>query len=132
MSDTLPFACEHPERLKAQAHRKRAESHLLFAEAAEARLERANRTVAVLDNLTSAEIAKTLKISKATLSRFVRDGMPVSFAGARRRFDLVAAKNWLAARGPKAAPKPMSTRLVNPEVEVRDYDLGIRGFRRVG
>ncbi len=134
MSDSLHCTSKQPELLEARAHEKRAESEMLFAQAKRAKAER-QLIVPQLEAsaLTSSEACAALKISKATLSRLVADGLPVTFAGTRRRFNLTDVQRWLNQRGSKAAPKPMrqhSTEPAESEGEMCDRDLKKMGLRR--
>ena len=133
MSTTRPVE-DSPELLQARAHEKRAESELLFAQAIRAKAQRHLIEPQVEPcALTSSEACAALKISKATLSRLVADGLPVSFTGTRRRFYLGDVKRWLDARGRKAAPKPTpasATRPTDPEIEIDERDLRAMGLRR--
>lgn len=51
-------------------------------------------------------LARALGCSLVTVDRAVRDGLPSSAVGARRRFDVEACRAWFAARGQRPVPKP--------------------------
>lgn len=53
--------------------------------------------------LTITELAKALRVSRTTVGRFLREGLPACTVGGRQRFDLDQCKGWLASRGRRGA-----------------------------
>lgn len=45
------------------------------------------------------EIARTLTVSPATITRLVQEGAPVTYVGQSPRFDIAAIRVWLDDRG---------------------------------
>lgn len=64
--------------------------------------------------LTKAELADYLRVEKAQVDRWVRQGMPRETIGSSPRFDLAACRAWLASNAkPRAAVASNVTALRN-------------------
>jgi hypothetical protein len=58
------------------------------------------------------ELARTLTVSPATITRLVQEGAPVTFVGQSPRFDIGAFRAWLDTRGRQGTKaKPSSDRV---------------------
>ncbi len=67
------------------------------------------------------ELARTLSVSPATITRLVQEGAPVTFVGQSPRFDIGAFRAWLDARGrlgTRAAPSKRGAREAIPGVRL--------------
>jgi hypothetical protein len=134
--DVDPSSNEKPLELEAQADELEAQAFHLRARAKRLRsaLERPAPLVpAEPTQLTRSEYAKRSRISEATVSRYLAEGMPMIPVGSTVRIDPVAADDWRCERG----RRPTKARVKNesassgPEPDVSGA-LARSGLRVVG
>ncbi len=71
------------------------------------------------------ELARTLTVSPATITRLVQDGAPHTFVGSSPRFDVEAFRAWLDGRGRQRTKAPESK-------QTRESIPGVRLLSRGG
>lgn len=127
---------EDPDELDAKADEHEAEGYRHFASAKElhAQARRARRAQAAMPAVRSSspmkqsEYAERENVCKATVTRWIAEGMPVKPVGSTVRIDPMAADAWRGARGRKPT-KAASPREREADV---DIDLARSGLRIVG
>jgi hypothetical protein len=72
--------------------------------------------------LTTEALAEALNVSRATINRACRDGLPHEYVGTSRRFGLEEARAWFLARGRRRLAEPD----VDAEVEAIARRNGLR------
>jgi hypothetical protein len=76
--------------------------------------------------LSASQLAKAIGVSVPTIGRFVTEGMPVEHVGARRKFEALACRAWLATRGKKATKaKPTTTDAIDVAEVLRRAGLQV-------
>ncbi len=79
-------------------------------------------TTALVDK---RELARTLAVSAATITRLVQDGAPHTFVGSSPRFDVEAFRVWLDGRGRQRTKTPEAK-------QARESIPGVRLLSRGG
>lgn len=120
----------NPLELEARAFELEAEAAVLRAKAKRLTLATAPHVQVqpeVPSEVTRAEFAKLRKISQATVTRLLKEGMPASPVGTRVRINIAEADAWLKQRGRK--PTRAAERVAGLDV---DDVLAHAGLRLVG
>jgi len=91
---------------------------MLREELTAARTALASGVVAVAPLLDRRELARTLSVSAATVTRMTAEGMPHVFAGASPRYALDEVRAWLAERGRRGTQAAPSKRETIPGVRL--------------
>ena len=107
LSSTIPAddCSSLPELIEAKAHDCIAHAQSLFACAKRLRVGEKDANLDAREGLTTLEACASLRISRATLDRLVREGMPVSWVGRKRLFRMSDCRAWLNLRGKRGASR---------------------------
>lgn len=122
--------------LEAQAHELDAQASLLRAAAVRARAteqqqqHRAPSVVKTTSHMKRSEYAHARSVSDATVSRWVKAGMPTMPVGTTDRIDPVAADEWRRSRPRTTTTLAKSTRPQHEDLDVSE-SLAKAGITKV-
>lgn len=124
----------NPLELEAQADELEAEALRLRARAKRCRVasEKVPAPPAPPTQMTRAEYAKRSRISQATVSRLIAEGMPCMPVGSTVRIDIAVADEWRCRRGrhPTKALPAKTDRSSDLDVAVELSRAGLRAPAR--
>jgi hypothetical protein len=134
MNPTSQASESNPLELEAQAYELEAEASRLRALAKRARIFASASTPTAAEaprHQTRAEYARRSRVSEATVSRWLAEGMPALPVGSTVRIDVEAADEWRRVRGRRPTKAASKKTTSDDDVDVSGV-LGRTGLRVVG